>query len=115
MAKKVAVITILLVLGAMLATACSSGGSGNSVSIQGLAFKPASVSVTAGTTVTWTNNDSVTHTITSDTGAFNSGNVAPGATYSYKFGQAGTFAYHCSIHTTMQGTVVVKSAGGGGY
>ncbi len=82
--------------------------SGNSVSISGFAFSPATLTVSVGTTVTWTNNDSTTHTITSDTGVFNSGNVANGKTYSYKFTTAGTYAYHCSIHSYMKGTVIVQ-------
>ena len=113
MAKKLAVVTIILVLAAMLGAACSSGSSGNSVSIKGFAFSPASLTVSTGTTVTWTNNDSVTHTVTSDTGAFSSGNLDPGQTFSFTFSQAGTFAYHCSIHTSMHGTVTVNTSGGG--
>lgn len=116
MAKKLAVVTIVLVLAAMVGAACSSGGSsGNTVSISGYAFNPASLTVSTGTTVTWTNNDSVTHNITSDTGAFSSSDLGPGQTYSYTFNQAGTFAYHCSIHTSMHGTVTVKASSGGGY
>ncbi len=82
--------------------------SGNSVSISGFAFSPASLTVSVGTTVTWTNNDSTTHTVTSDSGAFSSGNLANGKTYSYKFTTAGTYAYHCSIHSYMKGTVIVQ-------
>jgi plastocyanin len=116
MAKKLAVVTIVLILAAILAGACSSGGSsGNTVSISGYAFNPASLNVSTGTTVTWTNNDSVTHTVTSDTGAFSSGDLSPGQTFSYTFSQAGTFAYHCSIHASMHGTVTVKTSSGGGY
>ncbi len=116
MQKKMALVTIFVVLAAILAGACSSSGSsGNTVSISGYAFKPASLNVSTGTTVTWTNNDSVTHTVTSDTGAFSSGDIPPGQTYSYTFNQAGTFAYHCSIHTYMHGTVTVKTSSGGGY
>ena len=116
MAKKLAVVTIFVVLAAILAGACSSGGSsGNTVSISGYAFDPASLSVSTGTTVTWTNNDSVTHTITSDTGVFSSSDLSPGQTFSYTFNQAGTFAYHCSIHTYMHGTVTVTASSGGGY
>ena len=116
MTKKLAVVTIFLVLGAILGGACSSGGSsGNTVSISGYAFNPASLNVTTGTTVIWTNNDAVTHTVTSDSGAFSSGDIAPGQTYSYTFNQAGSFAYHCSIHTYMHGTVTVTTSTGGGY
>ena len=119
MAKNLVLLNIFLVLAAILAGACSGGGSsGNTVSISGYAFNPSSLNVTTGTTVTWTNNDSVTHTVTSDTNAFTSGDLSPGQTYSYTFNQAGTFAYHCGIHTYMHGTVTVTAStggGGGGY
>jgi plastocyanin len=112
------VIFVLLI--AIVLTACSSGGattskttasstySGNTVSIANFAFSPATLPIPAGTTVTWTNNDSTTHTVTSDNGVFDSGNLAPNATFSYTFSNAGTFAYHCSIHTSMTGKIVVK-------
>jgi plastocyanin len=82
--------------------------SGNSVTIQNFAFNPASLTVTKGTQVTWTNNDSTNHTITSDSGAFASDQVAPGGTFSFTFNDAGTFPYHCSIHTSMKATVIVQ-------
>lgn len=65
------------------------------------------VVVTAGTTVTWVNNDNVTHTSTSDTGVWNS-TLAPGASFSMAFPSAGTFTYHCAIHPNMVGTVTVQ-------
>jgi plastocyanin len=87
-----------------------SGGnsSGNSVSIKNYAFSIATLTITSGTTVTWTNNDAVTHTVTADDGSFNSGNIAPGATFSHKFSSAGTVNYHCSIHTSMKASVVTN-------
>ena len=80
---------------------------GNSVSIKNFAFSISSLSVKSGTTVTWTNNDATTHTVTADDGSFDSGNIAPGATFTHTFSTAGTIAYHCSIHTTMKAKVVV--------
>lgn len=71
------------------------------------AYSPNPVSVAVGGTVTWTNNDVTTHTATSDDGSFNSGNMAPGATFSRTFSAAGTFTYHCAIHPGMVGTVTV--------
>ncbi len=79
-----------------------------SVTISGFAFSPATLTVSAGATVTWTNKDSVAHTVTSDTGAFDSGNIAPNATFSYKFTTAGTFSYHCAIHPSMKASVVAQ-------
>lgn len=79
-----------------------------SVSLSNFSFQPSSLTVKAGTTVTWANKDSTTHTVTSDSGVFNSGNLAPNATFSYTFNTAGTFTYYCSIHPTMKGTVKVE-------
>lgn len=77
------------------------------VNISGFAYDPAAISVPVGTTVMWTNNNSVPHTVTSDDGLWDSGNLNPGSTFSYTFEQPGTFAYHCEIHPTMTGTVEV--------
>jgi plastocyanin len=78
------------------------------VSIEGFAFVPASIVVAVGTTVTWTNNDSATHTVTSDTGAFDSKDMAKGSTFSHTFSEKGTFSYHCGLHPTMKGTITVQ-------
>ena len=72
------------------------------------AYAPDDVTVAVGATVTWTNSDSVAHTSTADAGAWNSGTVAPGGQFSRVFETAGTFAYHCTIHPGMVGTVVVR-------
>ena len=71
------------------------------------AFSPDVDDVPAGTTVTWVNNDAISHTSTSDSGAWNSGAVAPGGRFSFTFATPGMFSYHCSIHPGMIGTVVV--------
>jgi plastocyanin len=87
----------------------TKGGPGvNEVWIQGLAFNPATITVNAGTTITWTNKDATTHTVTSDTDLFNSGNIGSNEAFSHTFSTTGTFPYHCSIHTFMTATVVVK-------
>ena len=87
-----------------------------SVTIKNMAFNPSSLSVTAGSTVTWMNSDTTIHTVTADDGSFNSGNIAVGAVYSRVFSTAGTFSYHCTIHPEMTGKVVVTaSTSGGGY
>ena len=78
------------------------------INISGFAFAPAIVTVTVGTTVTWTNLDSVAHTITSETDLFNSGNLARNATFSYSFADRGTFSYFCAIHPYMKGEVRVE-------
>jgi plastocyanin len=87
-----------------------------SVTIKNMAFSPASLSATAGTTVTWTNSDTTIHTVTADDASFNSGNIAIGATYSKVFNSAGTFSYHDALHPATTGKVVVTGTmGGGGY
>ena len=90
------------------------GGNSSSVvipagasSLGNKAFTPDDVSVAIGTTVTWTNSDSVAHTSTSDSEGWNSGSVAPGGQFSVAFRTAGTFPYHCAIHPGMIGTVTV--------
>jgi plastocyanin len=72
------------------------------------AFAPDGLTIDAGTTVTWTNGDSVAHTSTSDVAGWDSGIVAPGGQFSRSFQTAGTFRYHCAIHPGMVGTVVVR-------
>jgi plastocyanin len=80
----------------------------NEVFIKGMAFNPSTITVAAGTSVTWTNKDGVAHTVTSTGGLFDSGSINPGETYSHLFNTAGTFPYYCTIHTYMTGSVVVK-------
>lgn len=72
------------------------------------AYAPNPVTIAAGGSVTWTNSDTTTHTATSDSGAFSSGNIAPGATYTYTFPSRGTFTYHCTLHQGMVGSVIVQ-------
>ncbi|MGE5431986.1 MAG: plastocyanin/azurin family copper-binding protein [Syntrophomonadaceae bacterium] len=91
-----------------------STGSTNQVVMQNSSFSPASLTVTAGTTVTWTNKDSYDHTVTSGTpsapdGKFDSGNIASNKTFSFKFDTKGTYNYYCKIHPEiMVGSVVVQ-------
>lgn len=80
----------------------------NEVFIQGMAFSPSTITVTAGTTVTWTNKDGVAHTVTSTTSLFDSGSISAGGTYSHTFSTAGTFPYLCTVHPTMTATVKVN-------
>ncbi len=84
------------------------GNGGTSVSISGFAFVPAVDTVKAGTTVTWTNQDAVAHTVTADDGTFGSAHLGNGVTFARAFNTAGTFTYHCAIHPSMHGTVVVQ-------
>jgi len=77
------------------------------------AFSPATLTIKAGTTVTWKNTTAVAHTVTSDDGkSFDSGTSNPIAaqsgTFSFTFGTPGTFAYHCEIHPFMKAKIIVQ-------
>lgn len=88
-----------------------TGGPGvNQVFIQGMAFNPSSVTVSVNTSITWINKDAVNHTVTSDTGLFDSGTLAANGTYSYTFTAAGTYSYHCKLHSSMIATIIVTAA-----
>jgi plastocyanin len=80
----------------------------NEVIIQGTSFSPAVFTVSAGTTVTWRNLDGMTHTVTSDTGIFDSGNIGINRVYSYTFTTPGEYPYHCTLHPGMSGTINVN-------
>ncbi|MET8956757.1 cupredoxin family copper-binding protein [Streptomyces sp. NPDC004533] len=82
---------------------------GNAVAIKNFAFSPTTLKVKAGTTVTWTNQDTDPHTVTStgSGGPLHSAALATHATYSYTFTKPGTYAYLCTIHPFMTGTVEV--------
>ena len=91
----------------------STGGSSVSIvsgsrTLTTNAYNPNPVAISAGMSVTWVNNDTIAHTSTSDNGAWDSGSLAPGASFSKTFPSAGTFQYHCTIHPNMVGTVTVK-------
>lgn len=81
------------------------------VTIANNMFTPSQITVTKGSTVTWTNNDSVAHTVTNDlnnTGGPASNDIAPGSTYGFTFAKTGSFQYHCKIHPSMRATIVVQ-------
>jgi plastocyanin len=84
---------------------------GNTVTIKNFAFDPPALTVKSGTVVTWVNQDSATHIVVSDTGApeaFSSDPLQNGGTYARTFTTPGTYSYHCSIHPSMKGTVIVQ-------
>ncbi len=119
---KVIIASIFLILIISFAAGCTqqtssstevtaSGGLGikTDVEIKNFKFNPETVTIPAGTTVIWTNNDSTNHTVVSTTGnEMDSGSLNPGETFAHMFNVPGTYEYHCSIHTTMVGKVVVE-------
>jgi len=126
MKKRIFAGVTMFIMAGLLIIACGKSGSytstttppttptnppvtnGSAVTMSMTAFAPGSISVPAGTTVTWTNNDNMVHTVTSNTGDFDSGNVQPGGTFSHTFTATGTFNYKCLIHANMTGVVIVQ-------
>jgi plastocyanin len=96
----------------MTVTPSNTGGTGgqaaNEVFIQGMSYSPSTLSVAVGTTVKWTNKDGVSHTVTSNTGAFDSGNISSNGTFSFTFSAAGTYSYYCAVHPSMTAKVIVN-------
>ncbi len=84
------------------------------VSMTGNQFAPGTITVVAGSVVTWVNNedpaaaDNIHDVIASDYATFLSGYIAPGAAFSQEFDTPGTYTYLCDLHTNMQGTIVVE-------
>jgi plastocyanin len=111
---------LVVVFSGLFMVSCSKGSSygttnnpppvnsGTSVSIVNMSFSPANLTVAVGSTVKWTNNDAMTHTVTADNASFDSGNIAGGGTFSKTFSTAGSYPYHCTIHPGMTGTITVK-------
>ena len=115
-----------IVAGLTLVACASTAGSGTStapaatpagaktadVTIRGFAFSPATLTVVKGTVVTFTNNDSTTHTVTSGANRTKDGKfdqeISGSADGTVTFDAAGTFDYFCQIHSSMKATVVVK-------
>jgi plastocyanin len=76
------------------------------ISIKNFAFNPATLEISAGTTVKWTNDDSVPHALTSEN--FKSGTLNNGDSYEFRFVTPGIYDYSCSIHPSMKGKITVK-------
>jgi plastocyanin len=97
---------ILFVLGSIEMARAAS----HTVAIADFAFAPASLTITVGETVTWTNEDQAVHTATSTSGAFDSGELAQGDSYALTFTTPGTYPYLCTPHPEMTGQIVVLAA-----
>jgi len=79
------------------------------VKIVNFAFSPQKVVIPVGGSVTWTNSDDVAHTATASDNSFDSGNLANGQSFTHTFSKAGKYAYICSYHPNMTGTIVVQA------
>jgi plastocyanin len=101
---------ILVSLFAMLVVAPAASAATKVVSIKRAAFSPATVSITAGDTIRWKNDDTRNHQVVSTTGTFASPVLGPAKTYSFKFDVAGTYNYRDALVPTSLGTVKVAGA-----
>jgi plastocyanin len=86
---------------------CAAGAATHAVTIEGMKFQPDTVTVQRGDRITWTNKDLVPHTVTS-AGAFDSGAIAPGKSWSWVAAKPGAHDYVCTYHPTMKARVTVK-------
>jgi plastocyanin len=111
--KLAAALSMAALIIAPLATPLSAANADQSqVTIYDNYYSPQTITIARGSTVTWVNSGTMNHTVTSDTGLFNSGTLTPASTYSITFSATGTFAYHCQFHQGMTGTVIVQETGG---
>ena len=104
---------VLLVAAFAAATLFPSGASragGAAVQIDDFAFSPPSLTVKAGTTVTWRNKDDIPHTVASSTRLFKSKALDTDDSYTFTFNEPGSYQYFCSLHPHMTGTIVVEPA-----
>jgi len=104
--RAVALATVLLAV--RLAWVHAYAATPLEVRIEGYAFAPRELTVPAGTTVVWTNHDPAPHTVTSTTGAFGSPALDQGERFSFTFEKPGEYAYFCTLHPQMTGTVHVQ-------
>lgn len=112
-ALRLALVASLVALTALAGCSDSGsddGGATEEVGMHSNVFVPQSITISKGDQISWTNHDTVIHTVTADAaGGFDSGDIAGGGDYEHKFEQAGTFAYHCKKHPSMRGTITVTA------
>ena len=88
--------------------ATNAGAATHVVTIEGLQFKPATLTVRRGDRITWMNKDLFPHTATGPKGSFDSASIPSGGSWSFVAGKPGTFTYTCSFHPTMKATLTVR-------
>ena len=98
---------IAAIAGAMGARRSLAAPAVHTVAIDGFAYKPAELTVARGDAVVWRNDDPVPHTVTAK-GAFDSGSIAAGGSWKYVAKKPGRYAYRCTFHPIMKGTLVVR-------
>jgi plastocyanin len=103
--RRATVAALCLTAGSYASTAAADP---NKVTIQNFMFAPASLTVKAGSKVTWANLDQEPHTVVSDTGLFRSGALDTNESFAFKFDKPGTYHFLCTIHPQMVGTILVE-------
>lgn len=113
-----ALVAVILAIGACDTGTGGGDGGGDpvettEVEMDGSAFEPADITVQVGDSVTWTNNDSIAHTVTAGTRSdpsdlFDSDSVSSGETFEHTFTSDGEYDYFCEFHSGMSGTVTVE-------
>ena len=112
----IAIVAVIAVLGIIIImrqsypgttqTPLVSSGQPNAVNIENFSFNPGTLTVKVGTTVVWTNNDSASHDVKSD--SFSSQVLSKGQTFEFKFDQKGIYDYICGLHPSMKGKIIVE-------
>ena len=97
-----------LALALLPAAAPSAAPAANHITIKDFMFAPSSITIKAGTTVTWVNEDEEPHTVVSATGLFRSQAIDTKESFAYKFDKPGEYHFICTIHPQMMGTVIVQ-------
>ncbi len=104
-----AVLSVAALCLVVTSTPAKAGSPASSqIVIKDFMFTPMSLTVKAGSSVTWTNKDDEPHSVVSDTGLFRSGAVDTDEIFSFKFDKPGTYHFTCSIHPRMVGTIIVE-------
>lgn len=110
--KQIMLSAPVVMLFVFIASACSKSdnntgsNTGNIIYMKNAVFSAASLQVVPGAEVVWVNDDNMIHTVTADDNRFNSGDIAVGDTFRYRFDVVGTYAYHCNYHSNMKGVII---------
>jgi len=101
-----------LLAGVMMAASAPARAADVNVKIANFTFSPQRLTVKAGTTVTWINEDDIPHTVNASSQAFKSGALDTDQKFSFTFATPGSYQYFCALHPHMTGTIVVEAATG---
>jgi plastocyanin len=101
----------LALLAALLTAPAAASPAAPAIHIKDDAFTPKSLTIVAGQTVTFVNDDDDAHTVTATDGSFDSKGLDTGGVWRHAFAKPGTYAYFCELHPFMKGTIVVKAVG----